>query len=89
MGDVQRMTTYKMADGTEVFGEFSWVDGPEWFDDSEEPTEVIKEVWVLESTETVTFGPVVCSACDGVGFLGNHDAASECAACEGWGHRRG
>lgn len=49
--------TYRMADGTEIFGEYAWVTDPEFFEDGDEPIEVIKETWKLIGSETVTFKP--------------------------------
>lgn len=51
------MTTYRMADGSTVYDDYEFVTGPEWFEDCDDPTEVIKEVWRLESSQTLTFGP--------------------------------
>ena len=56
------MTTYKMADASMVNEEFGWVTDLEYFEDEEEPTEVIEEVWVLKSSRTITVGPQ-CSEC--------------------------
>lgn len=57
MDHVKTMTTYRMADGSQIFGEYSFVTETEFFDDSSEPTELIKETWTLWSSEAVTHIP--------------------------------
>lgn len=47
------MTTYKRADGELIGGEFGWVADPEYFEDDDEPTQIVEEVWALQSTRTV------------------------------------
>lgn len=49
-------TTYRMANGEPIWGDYAWVDSPEFFDDLDEPIEVVKEVWVLQNSDVVTFG---------------------------------
>ena len=51
------MTTYKRVDGELICGEFGFVGELEWFEDDDEPTELIKEVWIRQSIENVTGGP--------------------------------
>lgn len=47
----QEWTTYEMADGSLVCGEYAFVTELEFFDDNPEPTELVKAVWVLRSVE--------------------------------------
>lgn len=51
------MTTYRRADGELVYGEYLFVMQPEFFEDVDEPVEVIKETWTLTASERVTFTP--------------------------------
>lgn len=50
-------TTYRMEDGSSICGEYAWVENEEFFEDIDEPVRVVKETWVLQSTEVVTFDP--------------------------------
>jgi hypothetical protein len=50
-------TTYRLADGDLIGGEFSFVTDTEFFEERDEPVDVVKETWVLQSSETVTFKP--------------------------------
>lgn len=50
--------TYRMEDGSPIFGEYAWVTQEEFFDDVDEPTRVIKETWTLAESEVVTFNPI-------------------------------
>lgn len=50
-------TTYRMADGSLVFGEYAWVENEEFFEELDEPVKVVKETWVLQKTEMVVFEP--------------------------------
>lgn len=50
------LTTYRLANGEPVFGEYEWVTGPEFFEKCDEPTTVIKEEWVLESAQEIVYG---------------------------------
>lgn len=62
-----RITTYKQADDGLVWGEFGWVTDLEFFDDHDgDPIELVKEVWVRESIETITHHPTpcFCPTCD-------------------------
>jgi hypothetical protein len=47
-------TTYRMANGDLIYGEYSYVGDLEFFEDSDEPTELVKETWVLVSSEQLT-----------------------------------
>ncbi len=48
------MTTYRMADGSEIYGEYSWVEDPDYFDGADPPAEVMRERWALVESETLT-----------------------------------
>ena len=63
-----RLVTYKMADGDLVNDEFGWVTDTDFFDDVDEPIDLVKEVWVRVSVEDYTHHPSVCycSTCDPV-----------------------
>lgn len=50
-------TTYRMADGSLIFGDYAWVEHSEFFEEADEPVHVIKETWVLQSSEEVIFHP--------------------------------
>ena len=50
--------TYRMEDGSQIFGEYAWVENPEFFEEVSEPTRVIKETWILKESEIVTFNPI-------------------------------
>ena len=54
MDEYEYWVTYRRADGQLIHGEFSWVDDPQALDDLLDPTEIIKETWVLQSRETYT-----------------------------------
>jgi hypothetical protein len=57
-------TTYRLADGELIFGEYSFVTDPDFFDDCDERIEVIKEVWQLVDEQLLFFGPPhVCPEC--------------------------
>ena len=56
--------TYRMADGSQIWGDYAWVENPEFFDDVVESTKVIKETWILQESETVVFEPVFWNADD-------------------------
>ena len=53
------MTTYRMADGDEIYEGVTWVDTIAAFDDLglDEPPELVRERWVLVEAETITVGP--------------------------------
>lgn len=55
MSGIKTMTTYRMADDSLVYGEYSFVLNEEYFTEGREPVEVIREVWQLVSEEAVTF----------------------------------
>jgi hypothetical protein len=75
-------TTYKLADGEQIAGEYSWVDSDieEWIDPGEldEPVEVIKETWWLLASEIITIKPTDwCDVCERVCLDGEHIAGKE------------
>jgi hypothetical protein len=57
MTDRDAFTTYRMADGSQIYGEFSFVTETEFFDDYDGPIAVIKEEWRLASRTEVVFKP--------------------------------
>ncbi len=67
MGDPTRMlTTYRLANGELIMGEFSWVTDANYLDEMEhdDPTEYIKEEWACMSRESIWRGPdIVCAEC--------------------------
>ncbi len=48
------LTTYERADGEPIAGEFDFVTQLEWFEDDDEPTELIKRTWHLVEVVTMT-----------------------------------
>jgi hypothetical protein len=44
-------TTYEMADGSDIYGEYDYVEQLEFFDGGDEPVDLVKKVWVLQSAE--------------------------------------
>lgn len=55
MPDANTMTTYRMADGSEVYGEFSIVLDEEYFTEGDEKVEVVKEVWRCVERVWITY----------------------------------
>lgn len=47
-------TTYRRQDGESICDEYSFVTELEWFEDDDEPTDLIEERWVLQSTRAFT-----------------------------------
>jgi hypothetical protein len=45
--------TYEMADGSQVWGEYQFVTGTEWWDDREEEVRLIKRTYRLVSEEEI------------------------------------
>lgn len=62
--EVRTMTTYRRADGGDVIDEYAFVTGLEWFENDDEPTELIKEVWVLQEESTVVVPDPGCCTFD-------------------------
>lgn len=58
-------TTYERADG-EMIADYSWVDGLEWFERDNEPTELIRSRWTLIDAGPFTYHPPACY-CDDCG----------------------
>jgi len=50
-------TTYRLADGSMIYGEYSYVDGLDGWWDDDEPVELVKEIWTLVSSERFTYEP--------------------------------
>ena len=44
-------TTYEMADSSDIYGEYGYVEQLEFFEGATEPVDLIKKVWVLQSSE--------------------------------------
>jgi hypothetical protein len=61
------MSTYKRADGQLIAGEFGWVADREYIEESDdfgEPTEYVREDWILCNRRTFWFPDhVLCSEC--------------------------
>jgi hypothetical protein len=47
--------TYRMEDGSDIYGEYAWVTGPEFFDDTDDECRVVKETWRLVGSEVLVF----------------------------------
>ncbi len=90
----QTMTTYVRADGEMWGGEYSFITDDEpiddWTADEDDPVEVVREVWRLESRARRTYGwPGLCPTCGGDGVLlegdGDYEGAGvhevPCEAC--------
>lgn len=60
--DKTTMTTYRRADGELIYGEFSFVCDTEFFEDADETTEYVEEVWELKAARTFTLP--LCTQCD-------------------------
>lgn len=50
-------TTYELADGDLIMGEFGWVTDTDFFDDLDDQVEVIRREWKLVKVDRVMFGP--------------------------------
>lgn len=46
--------TYAMADGSQVFGEYEWVTGLDYFDERDEEVKLIKRTYRLLTEEVIT-----------------------------------
>ena len=78
-------TTYRLADGEPIYGEYAWVDDSSYFDDMGEAVEVIVETWQLIDSTTKRLGPLgLCAACQGEQEI---DGAM-CATCGGSGEEQ-
>lgn len=81
---MREWTTYRMADGSQIYGEYAFVDGPEFFEGVDQPTDVVEETWVLKSSRTVTFKPTHWddeAVCDDCGLVDDHQPT--CAQFDG------
>ena len=85
------MVTWSDPAGGNVAGtDYTFVTGPEWFDDLDDPAPVRRQRWVCVEDETGTYWPssvVLCDACTGEGELypPNTNDVVECPACKGTG----
>ena len=61
--DVATMTTYCLANGELIDGEFSFVTTDDFFGDVDDRTEIVKQVWVLQSEEHIVLP--LCAECWG------------------------
>jgi hypothetical protein len=50
----KQWVTYRMEDGSDIYGEYAWVTDTEFFEESDE-CRVIKETWRLVDSEVVVF----------------------------------
>lgn len=73
------MTTYRNADGSLIDGEFGWVGELDFWDeaDLDEPTEVVKQVWICQSTETIRLLPTGWCDTHALCCYGEHDEDGE------------
>ena len=53
------MTIYRRADGEPIYGEYDFVTQTEWFEDIDEPVELIMEDWSLTGSKLVTLYPAL------------------------------
>lgn len=86
------MTTWRMADGTLIAGEYSFTTTPEFFDDEDDPVRVVREVWSLTESVESWQHPTTCihlsADCSGDGEI-EGDTCPTCAGdgdatCEQW-----
>lgn len=69
-------TTYKIADGSLVWGEYEWVGELQFFEEVDEPVTLLKETWVCVSREQIVVGPKPgCPNCGGEMPVEDDDAA--------------
>jgi hypothetical protein len=48
-------TTYRIANGALIYGEYDYVEDLEYFDGADESCELVKETWVLVSSEIIFY----------------------------------
>ena len=48
-------TTYRMKNGDLIYGKYDYVEDLEYFDDADDSCELVKETWVLVSSEHLTY----------------------------------
>lgn len=77
-------TTYKMADGSDVWGEYGFVTELDWFEDCDDPTEIAEEAWRLVTRRKGTVYPQT-QLCDDCAGEGEDDDGYGCATCDGSG----
>jgi hypothetical protein len=75
-------TTYRRADGELIAGEYGYTSELEWFENDDEPTDLIEEVWVLSSSRPLRVVPTGyvrawCGECDGP----ISDGETKCVSC--------
>lgn len=85
----QRMVTWQHRDGTPI-GEFDFVTGTDWFDEWDEPTDLIRRTWVCVEEEVGTWYPacpLLCGECWGDGEVPGEAGAEpvRCPECRGSG----
>lgn len=74
--EARTWTTYHRKDGEPIDGMYGWVSDLEFFDDTYtqyDPIELVKEVWVLQSREEITY-PAPCE------HVWEDDECVECGA---------
>lgn len=83
------MVTWERRDG-DTIGDFDFVTSTDWFDEWDEPAELIRRRWVCVEEEAGTFYPscpTLCGLCWGEGEV-DGEAGSEpvrCPECKGTG----
>ena len=83
MAELKTMTTFRRADGELIWGEYRFVGEEEFFDNDFPHTEVVKETWVLRSSEEMRL-PKSCDCCDCTGHEWRNDGddyPNECDKC--------
>jgi hypothetical protein len=55
------LTTFKRDDKELIYDEFGWVTDLDYFDDEDEPIQLIEEVWERRSTRRIVVLPAVYS----------------------------
>lgn len=57
------MTTYRLADGDPVYGEYAFVTDTEYFNDRFDPVKVVQERWVLSKRVEMWLPEPCCIEC--------------------------
>jgi len=82
MSNAERMTTYKLKSGDPVYGEYSWVTTLDYFDEDDEPNDLIEEVWECVSFREFKYPTPKCIECDNTDRqLFETDDGLLCAPC--------
>ena len=55
--EMERRVTFRMADGSLIYGEYDYVHDTEYFEGADEPVEVIREVWHRTNKRPFTIHP--------------------------------